>query len=243
MAFERHLYATGQRGAMQEPSGRAREPGTPLALSALLQSLGADALACVPHNAGNAAFSTLLGLQLLLAPETAMPTPKVSAAMKRAAGMGMGAGMGVGMGMGRSPSVPPVIAFMPPMSVYPAMGVPYGSSPALAPFPAGLTPEAYAHAEHMNGSGHGNGNGHRASSYFPSHRPGSAGHRLSGGDSPSPSHAQAGRMPGRARVSSMNDLGRMGNGSSTSVNELGEQMGSLHVKSRTVDSRGLPQSR
>ena len=220
MAFERQLYAGGQRGAMQEPSGRPRSPSAPLALPGLLHSLGADAVACVPHNAGNAAFAALLALQLLLAPETRVPAPKPS---KRSQAQMMQAGMH----MARAPSVPPALAFMPPpmAPVFPVMGM------GGAPFPGRLTPEGYA--EQMNGGGG------RVSSYFPSHRPSSADHRLSA----PPAHTFNGRTPGRARVSSMNDLANMGNGSFTAVDELGQQMSSLHVKARTIDSRGMPQSR
>ena len=231
MAFERQLYTTGQRGAMQEPSGRPRSPTAPLALSALLQSLGADVLARAPHNAGNAAFCTLLGLQLLLAPDTPLPTPKAPALSPHAHAHAHALAT-TRRGMSRSPSLPPTIAFMPAMPVFPG---PMGMPLAPAPFPGGLVPD-FTGNSYSNGNG---GGGNRSSSFFPLHRPSSAGNRLSNADTHA--HTHNGRMPGRARVSSMNDLTNMtnGNGSSAGVNELGEKMGALDVKAHTV----VPQSR
>ncbi|KAH9932096.1 uncharacterized protein BXZ73DRAFT_46912 [Epithele typhae] len=229
MAFERQLYASGQRGTMQEPSGRPRDPATPLTLAATLQSLGFDATR-VLHNAGNAALTALLALQLLLAPDTPHPTPRAANAL---AGMAQHARRSMH-------SASPGIAFGPSMSMpmYPAMGMGMGIGRGIGvpaqPFPTGLVPDGF-----VNGVNGHDGAGSRAS-YFPNHRPASGdGHRLS---APGPLTMHGGRAPGRTRVSSMNDLNKDDAGAG-GVSELGEQMGGLHVRARTSDSRGLPQSR
>ncbi|EMD42261.1 hypothetical protein CERSUDRAFT_110792 [Gelatoporia subvermispora B] len=99
--YEKKLFSIGQRGAMQDPSGRPRDPNTLLSLSNLLKSLGVD-IQCALHNSGNDAMMVLLALQLLLDPaNTRVPLPK-------------GAN---GRMMNRSPSWSPggvpSIAFMP----------------------------------------------------------------------------------------------------------------------------------
>ena len=218
MAFERQLYASGLRGVMQEPSGRPRDQGSSLSLTTMLQSLGVD-VQRVLHNAGNAAFTALLGLQLLLAPETKLPSPRLPNAI------------GAMMRNGKvSPSVPPSIAFMaPPAVAFPHM--PVGMLPSV-PFPGlGLSPEMYQDVA-----------GNRAS-YFPVQRTISDfrdGRRSSTPASPSGglyTHGSSGlssslRLPGRQRVNSTN-----------SINELGEKMGSLHVKALTTGPGTPPHSR
>jgi hypothetical protein len=68
-AFERRLFANGQRGAMLDThTNKPRQPGTTLSLKNTLRSLNAD-LGCTWHCSGNDAFGTLLALQLLLQPE------------------------------------------------------------------------------------------------------------------------------------------------------------------------------
>ncbi|KAI0640114.1 hypothetical protein C8Q77DRAFT_1153011 [Trametes polyzona] len=203
MAFERHLYSTGQRGAMQEPSGKAREQGSSLSLTALLQSLGVD-VQRVLHNAGNAAFMCLLGLQMLLDPDTRVPAPRaphVPALMR---------------GASRSPSMPPSIAFMPSPPMFPQMtGMLPSGSPVMFPVGGGGgggTPDGFV--DHSAA-------GHRMS-YFPNHRSVSD-HRLT-----PPAGSLNGRVPGRPRVSSTND-----------VNEMGEHLAAMHLKSKTVGA-GTP---
>ncbi|TFK90055.1 hypothetical protein K466DRAFT_404972 [Polyporus arcularius HHB13444] len=199
MAFERQLYASGQRGAMLEPSGRPREHGSSLSLPALLQSLGVD-VQRILHNAGNAAFMALLGLQFLLDPDTKVPPFKASngmAPMMRSAS--------------RSPAMPPSIAFMPSPAVFPAMG-----GMGMMPFPAagGLSPEVFQEPS-----------GSSRSSFFPQQRSVSD-HRLHA--SPNVAMTNGGRLPGRARVNS------------NSVNEMGEQLGKMHIKSASTTSRTPP---
>ncbi len=198
MAFERQLYASGQRGAMLEPSGRPREHGSSLSLPALLQSLGVD-VQRILHNAGNAAFMALLGLQFLLDPDTKVPPFKASngmAPMMRSAS--------------RSPAMPPSIAFMPSPAVFPAMG-----GMGMMPFPAagGLSPEVFQEPS-----------GSSRSSFFPQQRSVSD-HRLHASNV---AMTNGGRLPGRARVNS------------NSVNEMGEQLGKMHVKSTSTTSRTSP---
>ncbi|KAH9849184.1 hypothetical protein C2E23DRAFT_888373 [Lenzites betulinus] len=204
MAYERQLYSMGLRGAMQEPSGKSREQGSSLSLTALLQSLGVDTQR-VLHNAGNAAYMCLLGLQMLLDPDTKVPTPR--------APNGMSAML---RGPGRSPSTAPAIAFVPSPPVFPQMGMMPGGSPVM--FPAGLggTPDAFPDPS---------GNGRM--SYFPNHRTVSD-HRLT-----PPGGSFNGRVPGRQRVSSTND-----------VNEMGEHLAAINLKSRAMSSHSLtPHSR
>ena len=213
MAFERQLYASGHRGAMQEASGRPRDQGSSLSLNATLQSLGVD-IQRILHNAGNAAFTTLLALQFLLEPETRMPTPKTKAPN------------GVAMmhrGTNRSPSVPPSIAFMPSTPVvFPPMGrmatpsFPQGG-------PGGLGLEGFQGYDIA---------GNPQPPFLLGQRSVSD-HRISA--APNVAAVTGGRLPGRARVSSMNDL------QGESVNELGQSLKSMHVRSGTVDSRsGTP---
>lgn len=213
MAFERQLYASGLRGVMQEPTGRPRDHGSNLSLTTMLQSLGVD-VQRVLHNAGNAAFTTLLGFQLLLAPDTKLPSPKIP--------NGMGAMMRNGKG---SPSMPPAIAFMgspavglPPMPVGMSIVSP-------VPFPGMRhSPEMYQDAP-----------GNRAS-HFPVQRTISdfrgEGRRSSTPAAPGGTHthgqSQSQKLPGRLRVNSTN-----------SINELGEKVGSLHMKALTA-SPGTP---
>ncbi|RPD64609.1 hypothetical protein L227DRAFT_494356 [Lentinus tigrinus ALCF2SS1-6] len=212
MAFERQLYASGLRGAMQEPSGRPREQGSSLSLPALLQSLGVD-VQRILHNAGNAAFMELLGLQLLLDPDTKVPPLKspngMAAAMMRSPN--------------RSPATPPSIAFMPSPAVFPQMGMGnMGVMPVgMMPFPVagGLSPEVFHEPS-----------GSSRTSFFPQQRSISD-HRLQ--VSPNVAMATGGRLPGRARVNSMNSM-------KNSVNELGEQLGNLQLKSRSANSRTPP---
>ena len=210
MAFERQLYASGQRGVMQEPSGRARDQGSSLSLHATLQSLGID-VQRILHNAGNAAFTTLLALQLMLDPDTKVPTPKTKPPPAMAAML---------RGSTRSPSVPPTIAFMPPTPVaFPPMGMmPAPSFPGAG----GLAPEGFQGLDY---------GGNPRASFFPSQRSVSD-HRLS--VSPNVAMAHGGRLPGRARVSSMNDLSQPG------VSEMGESFKSMHIRNSTVDSRINP---
>lgn len=213
MAFERQLYASGHRGAMQEASGRPRDHGSSLSLNATLQSLGVD-ISRILHNAGNAAFTTLLALQLLLEPETKLPTPRMKAPNGLAA---------MQRGTNRSPSVPPAIAFMPSTPVlFPPMGRVVTPS-----FPqsrsGGLGPEGFQGYD---------------SAAVPLPRPSFllgqrsvSDHRMSS-IAPNVALATGGRLPGRARVSSMNDLA-----GEVAVNEMGQTFKSMHVRSGTMDSR------
>ncbi|KAI0756424.1 hypothetical protein C8Q80DRAFT_1128528 [Daedaleopsis nitida] len=210
MAFERQLYASGQRGAMQEASGRARETGSSLSLNATLQSLGVD-VQRILHNAGNAAFSALLALQLMLDPDTRMPVPRTKAPPHPSGMPGMLRGVNMSMPTGRSPSVPPAIAFMPSAPVvFPPMGrVPTTSFPgggggpeAFQGYDAGLPPPRPLFMQ-----------GQRSVSD----------HRLSAAT------AHGGRLPGRTRVNSMNDL-----------SEMGESFKSLHVRNETSTSSRTP---
>ncbi|KAI1793038.1 hypothetical protein LXA43DRAFT_1002478 [Ganoderma leucocontextum] len=216
MAFERQLYASGLRSVMQEPTGRPRDHGSSLSLNTMLQSLGVDVQRML-HNAGNAAFTTLLGLQLLLAPDTKVPTPKVP--------NGMAAMMRNGKG---SPSVPPAIAFKAP----PAVAFPPMCMVPAVPFPGmGLAPDMYQDAA-----------GNRAS-YFPvqrtisdfrdSRRSSTPALAAPGGRSHTHGPMASQRFPGRQRVNSTN-----------SINELGEKVGSLlHVKAMTTGPGTPPHSR
>ncbi|KAH9837383.1 uncharacterized protein C8Q71DRAFT_599256 [Rhodofomes roseus] len=72
-SYERQLFASGQRNAMTDPSGKPRAPHSTLSLTNLIRSLGVD-IPWSMHNAGNDAMVCLLALQLLLEPEgTKMP--------------------------------------------------------------------------------------------------------------------------------------------------------------------------
>ncbi|EPT03400.1 hypothetical protein FOMPIDRAFT_1014675 [Fomitopsis schrenkii] len=77
-AFERQLFASGQRPShpyvMETASGRPRERGNTLSLCNTLKSLDVAA-GCKLHNAGNDAMLCLLAFQLLLEPETEIPSP------------------------------------------------------------------------------------------------------------------------------------------------------------------------
>ncbi|CDO73415.1 hypothetical protein BN946_scf185013.g49 [Trametes cinnabarina] len=184
MALERQLYNSGQRGAMQEPSGKPREQDSNLSLTGMLQSLGVDTQR-VLHNAGNAAFMCLLGLQLLLDPDTRVPTPRTHSgvpAMMR--------------GPSRSPSMPPAISFMPSPPLYAPMGMMPSGSPVM--FPTGGSPEL-----------HGDPSAPNRMSYFPNHRSISD-HRLTPTPPIGSSNSHGARMPGRPRVSSTNDVNEMG---------------------------------
>ncbi|OJT03091.1 hypothetical protein TRAPUB_6434 [Trametes pubescens] len=191
MAFERQLYSTGQRGAMQEPSGKAREQGSSLSLAALLQSLGVD-VQRVLHNAGNAAFMCLLGLQTLLDPDTKPPVPRMPKGISPML-----------RGPSWSPSMAPGIPFVPTPPVFPQMGLLPPGSPVL--FPRLSTPDIVGDAG-TNGR----------MSYFPNHR------SISDQRLTPPIGSFNGRMPGRARVNSTND-----------VNEMGENLAAMHLKSKT----------
>ncbi|TBU62524.1 hypothetical protein BD310DRAFT_918589 [Dichomitus squalens] len=179
MAFERQLYAAGLRGAMQEAFGRPRDQGSSLSLNAMLQSLGVD-IHRVLHNAGNAAFMTLLGLQLLFDPDTKVPTPKTPNGMAAMARSSKG-----------SPSVPPAIAFVPPPAVaFPPMGmIPPVTFPGMR-----LSPDVYADMA-----------GNRAS-YFPAQRTISDFRD----NRPSSASGSPGRLPGRQRVNSTNAVNELG---------------------------------
>lgn len=60
---------------MLEPNtNQPRQVGSNLSLSNLLLSLGVDVSTLVFHNSGNDAFAALMGLQLLLEPETRLKT-------------------------------------------------------------------------------------------------------------------------------------------------------------------------
>lgn len=213
MAFERQIYASGHRGAMQEASGRPRDHGTSLSLNATLQSLGVD-ISRILHNAGNAAFTTLLALQLLLEPETKLPTPRMKAPNGLAA---------MQRGTNRSPSVPPAIAFMPSTPVlFPPMGravtpsFPQSRSGGLGPEGfQGYDPAAVPLPRPSFLLGQRSVSDHRMSSI-----------------APNVALATGGRLPGRARVSSMNDLA-----GEVAVNEMGQTFKSMHVRSGTMDSR------
>ncbi|OBZ79688.1 Good for full DBP5 activity protein 2 [Grifola frondosa] len=118
--FERQLFNTGQRGPMQDPSGKPREQNFILSLSNLLVSLGVD-VQRIMHNSGNDAFMTLLALHLLLDPDnTKIPTPKFVNNMSAQARI-----------PSRSPSVGPG---SPPMGIMPA------GTTSLHP---GMTPDGY----------------------------------------------------------------------------------------------------
>ncbi|KAI0082322.1 hypothetical protein K474DRAFT_1655705 [Panus rudis PR-1116 ss-1] len=143
-AYERKLFAAGQRGSMHDPAGKPRSPDSTLSLMNMLQSLGVDTQHTL-RNAGNDAFLCLLGLQLLLEPgRTKMPTPR---------------GRSTYPGMVRTASRSP----MPQISLTPSIS-PYGvaPSPVSMMFPImGLSPD------NMDN----NPSSRRSSGYFP-HIPG-----------------------------------------------------------------------
>ncbi|KAI8990664.1 hypothetical protein BD414DRAFT_577391 [Trametes punicea] len=199
MAFERQLYNTGQRRAMQEPSGKPREQGSNLSLTGMLQSLGVD-VHRVLHNAGNAAFMCLLGLQMLLDPDTKVPTPRIPKGMPPMI-----------RGPNRSPSMPPAIAFMPSPPMFSPMGMMPGGSPVM--FPTAVTPD-----------GHGDPSANNRMSYFPTHRSGSE-HRLTPTPPLGSFNSYSARMPGRQRVSSTSDVNEMGE-QLAAVNFKSKTMGS-----------------
>ncbi|KZT73254.1 hypothetical protein DAEQUDRAFT_703597 [Daedalea quercina L-15889] len=78
--FERQLFASGQRTAMTDPSGKPRAGSSTLSLLNLINSLGVN-VPCTMHNAGNDAMMCLLALQLLLEPE-GVKMPRCSPGIK-----------------------------------------------------------------------------------------------------------------------------------------------------------------
>jgi len=72
--FERQMFATGLRGTMVDPNGKARPQGTMLSLAKVIQSFGLS-IPCTLHNAGNDAFVCLWALQLLLEGPSKVKTP------------------------------------------------------------------------------------------------------------------------------------------------------------------------
>lgn len=77
-AYERRLFATGQRGVMNDvKTGQARASGSTLSLESVLRSIGLSEHAPL-HNAGNDAYLTMLALQLLLDPKNTTIPPLIS---------------------------------------------------------------------------------------------------------------------------------------------------------------------
>lgn len=169
--YERQLFNAGQRGTMQDPSGKPRARGSTLSLGNLLQSLGLDAQ-CTLHNAGNAAFVSLLALQTLLDPEhTKAPAMRGRAiqqnvlrnASRGPAGMGLspalGAGAHMGMGVPGAPLTPPLVAMyglqVPPPLLYAPPHSPahsHSHSPSLDEFGARSPSAGYFAHQHHGGS-------------------------------------------------------------------------------------------
>lgn len=129
--FERQLFVTGQRGPMQDASGKPREHGSLLSLTNLLQSLGVD-IQCTMHNSGNDAFMCLLAFQLLLDREnTKIPSTR---------GRGTHGRPNMQRVVSSSPSMLPQIAFMPT----PPLMYPIGASPQSSlGVPSPRTPDGY----------------------------------------------------------------------------------------------------
>ncbi|EPT03398.1 hypothetical protein FOMPIDRAFT_1115990 [Fomitopsis schrenkii] len=76
-AFERQLFASGQRHGTTIKASRPRAQDTILSLPDLLQSLGIE-VPCTLHNAGNGAMMCLLALQMMLEPKgTKIPRCKL----------------------------------------------------------------------------------------------------------------------------------------------------------------------
>ncbi|OCH95719.1 hypothetical protein OBBRIDRAFT_871309 [Obba rivulosa] len=117
--YEQKLFNTGQRGAMQDLSGKPRDQRSILSLMNLLKSLGVD-IQCTMHNSGNDAMMSLLALQLLLDPaNTRVPTSK-------------GANGRVGRSPNWNPAGVPSIAFMPTSSMAHQLGIIPSYSPSIS---------------------------------------------------------------------------------------------------------------
>lgn len=125
--FESKLFASGQRGPMQDVSGKPREPGALLSLTNLLQGLGVD-IQCTMHNSGNDAFMCLLAFQLLLDRDTKVPSTR---------GRSRPGVVQMQRPLNRSPSLFPQMGYLPtpplmfPMGVSPqsSLGVPSPTTP------------------------------------------------------------------------------------------------------------------
>lgn len=145
-AFERHLYASGQRGTMQEPSGKPRSQGSALSLLALLQSLSID-VQCALHNSGNDAFMALLALQMLLSPEdTKVPVMR-----------GRSIQQTIMRNASRSP-MPPMVS--PPLLSPPMYGMMPMGSPVMFPPVSPAMPPVFTEQDGNSMRNHGG-------SYFP----------------------------------------------------------------------------
>jgi len=152
-AYERKLFQGGQRGNMQDSSGKPRDKASQLSLTNMLQSLGVD-VQPVMHNAGNDAFMSLLGLQLLLDPEnTKIPNMR-----------GRNSRPGMMRNSSRSPTAMPAI-MVPQMQMQMQMPMmtPYGmmamGSPAMSMLPMMSNDRI---TEHDSG-----GSNRTSSGYFP----------------------------------------------------------------------------
>lgn len=110
-SFERQLFVSGKRGAMQDPSGKPRSNGSTLSLANMLRSLGID-VRCTMHNSGNDAFLCLLAFQLLFERQkTKVPAPRVP---KSRPGLPMGYSGYANLSIAsRRPSAVPPIALTP----------------------------------------------------------------------------------------------------------------------------------
>lgn len=175
--YERALFATGERGAMQDPrsSGsqpQPRAPGSTLSLGNLLSSFPSPAssanghgkgLADVQmHNSGNDAFMCLYAMQKLLDPEgTKVPDirkGKGAGLSAKASGLGLnGAAMGIGMGMGMGRGM---MVYPAPYMSMPSINMKSGSGGQLSP---GLSQSQSQTQSQQRSSMHivrpGNGNG------------------------------------------------------------------------------------
>lgn len=176
-AYERKLFASGQRGPMQDPAGNPRSQDSTLSLTNMLKSLGAD-MQWTLQNSGNHAFLTLLGFQLLIDGEnTRVPVirnPNSAGIIKHHSW---------------GPGNVPAITFNPSLPV--PIVTPYGVVPAPSPvmFP-GLSPDLLMERDNSNPSSR------RSSGYYPNGA--ERQRRLSSGFSPGP--------PLRARKESNGDL-------------------------------------
>lgn len=199
--YERQLFATGQRGSMQDSTGRPRAKGSTLSLQSLLISLGVD-VQCALHNSGNDAFLCLLALQLLLEPEkTKVPNLRnrsiQQTIMRNAA---------------RSPM--PGMTVTPPMQMYGMLPVPSPvmypqMSPVIAPTMSPGPSTSMSPIVHSDDSG----SGRRSSgSYFP--------------DQPSPGGSRPRKPSGLVPADGRKSTPRR---SSTGVDETTDKVNNLRI--------------
>ncbi|CAL1694670.1 unnamed protein product [Somion occarium] len=147
-AYERKLFASGQRGPMKDPNGNPHTQESVLSLTNMLQSQGVD-VQCIMQNAGNHAFMCLLGFQLLIDQEnTKIPIIRGGNAIPAMMRSGSRSSGGI---------LTPTIAFSPSLPI--PMMTPYGIMPASSPmiFP-GLSPDLFMDRDSNSSSRRGSGN-------------------------------------------------------------------------------------